>query len=156
MWRGHHDAFLALTILVSHHRVLGANEVFIVGDALDGERHQGSGIDVEGPRDTAKEEDTIGWVVEGIGVVAGSGAEDAAFAGGVSPESVAADFGVFEGGAEIFGSCWRDGADDLDVLFLHEVPVGFVIELDGIGKAFESRVLGIEVDGMSVIELAPL
>ena len=88
MRRGQRGAFLEFAIFVIHHRILGANEVFIVGDALGGERHQGSGIDVEGPRHAAKEEDTVGRVVEGIGVVAGSGAEDAAFAGGVGPESV--------------------------------------------------------------------
>ena len=76
--RGHRDCFLEFAILVIHHRILGSNEVFFVGDAPGGERHQGGGIDVEGPGYSAKEEDAVGRVVEGICVVAGSGAEDAA------------------------------------------------------------------------------
>ena len=96
--------FLEFTILVIHHRILGADEVFVVGDALGGERHQGGGIDVESPGHAAKQEDSVAWVVEGVGVVSGGGSENAAFTGGVGPEGVAADFGVFEGGVEIFGS----------------------------------------------------
>ena len=146
-------------VLVVHHGVSRADKALVVGDAVERERHKRCRIFVQSPCDPPQQEQSIHWIVKGVSVVPGCGAEDSSLAGSERPKSVAAHVLALQNISErcaVLVGFGTNGPDDLDIVACEQIPIGLVVQPNRFRQPGKCRMFRLQIQRMIMRELAPL